>query len=335
MARGISESDVHTAADEIVGFGERPTVERIRAHLGTGSPNTVTRWLETWWKGLGHRLETHHRGLAVPDAPKAVVDLAGKWWALAIEHAQTEAESALADDHATLERQVQALERDREAFSAEADTLRAQVSDTSHKLELARAQTAEFQRLAARLEEQLLEVGRQRDVAISQAADGEGARQALESRIQSLQDAARSERESLGLHVRAIEDRALREIDRARQEAKELQNRLLMASRQAIAAEKSLRELIEQANLKTLEAVREASAQRARADALDVHLGVLGDLPAALEAAIRLSDARPTAGKPHRRAKVASPKQTTTKQPKSPDLRRHRGGGASTPKAKD
>ena len=53
MARGITESDVHTAADEIVAAGKRPTVERIRAHLGTGSPNTVTRWLETWWQGLG------------------------------------------------------------------------------------------------------------------------------------------------------------------------------------------------------------------------------------------------------------------------------------------
>ena len=55
MARGITESDVHTAADEIVAGGERPTVERIRAHLGTGSPNTVTRWLETWWQGLSRR----------------------------------------------------------------------------------------------------------------------------------------------------------------------------------------------------------------------------------------------------------------------------------------
>lgn len=38
MARGITEQDVHTAADDIVTLGERPTVERIRAHLGTGSP---------------------------------------------------------------------------------------------------------------------------------------------------------------------------------------------------------------------------------------------------------------------------------------------------------
>lgn len=47
MARGITETDVHTAADELVAAGERPTVDRIRTHLGTGSPNTVTRWLET------------------------------------------------------------------------------------------------------------------------------------------------------------------------------------------------------------------------------------------------------------------------------------------------
>ncbi len=56
MARGITESDVHAAADALVAGGERPTVERIRVHLGTGSPNTVVRWLETWWRKLGGRL---------------------------------------------------------------------------------------------------------------------------------------------------------------------------------------------------------------------------------------------------------------------------------------
>ena len=318
MARGITESDVHTAADEIVGGGERPTVERIRAHLGTGSPNTVTRWLETWWQGLGRRLDTHNRGLAVPEAPEAVAGLAGEWWALAIEHARSVAEVALAADRAALEHEVQALKRDREAFAAEAAALREQVSAANHKAELATAQTAELQRLAVRLEEQLKEVGRQRDAAIDQVADGQTTRHALEARIQSLQDAAQAERESLGLHVRAVEDRALSEIDRARQEAKEVQGRLLAASRQAAAAEKSLREQIHQANLKTVEASRDAVAQRARADALEGQLGALGDLPAALEEAIRRSDARPTARKPRGRAKVAAAKQTEPKRQQRP-----------------
>lgn len=57
MARGITELDVHGAADALVAKGERPTVERVRAHLGTGSPNTVTRCLETWWQSPGSRLQ--------------------------------------------------------------------------------------------------------------------------------------------------------------------------------------------------------------------------------------------------------------------------------------
>lgn len=61
MARGLTELDVHDAADDIVSTGERPTVERIRAHLGTGSPNTVTRHLESWWASVGARLRQRAR----------------------------------------------------------------------------------------------------------------------------------------------------------------------------------------------------------------------------------------------------------------------------------
>lgn len=86
MARGIIESDVHTAADELVAKGERPTVERIRAHLGTGSPNTVTRWLETWWNRLGTRLQPRRPDF--DDAPAVLAELAGQWWELALKHAR-------------------------------------------------------------------------------------------------------------------------------------------------------------------------------------------------------------------------------------------------------
>ncbi|WP_296246374.1 DNA-binding protein, partial [uncultured Stenotrophomonas sp.] len=86
MARGITESDVHTAADELVANGERPTVERIRAHLGTGSPNTVTRWLDTWWKNLGVRLQSKRPDLK--EAPAVLAELAGQWWALAQQHSR-------------------------------------------------------------------------------------------------------------------------------------------------------------------------------------------------------------------------------------------------------
>ncbi|KAF1017125.1 MAG: hypothetical protein GAK31_00384 [Stenotrophomonas maltophilia] len=86
MARGITESDIHTAADELVAKGERPTVERIRTHLGTGSPNTVTRWLETWWNRPGTRLQPRRPDF--DDAPDVLAELAGQWWELALKHAR-------------------------------------------------------------------------------------------------------------------------------------------------------------------------------------------------------------------------------------------------------
>ncbi|MFT3762282.1 MAG: DNA-binding protein [Pseudoxanthomonas sp.] len=70
----IIEFDVHTAADEIVGTGERPTVERIRAHLGTGSPNTVTRWLDSWWRLLGTRLTAQQVRAAFLAEARLVLD---------------------------------------------------------------------------------------------------------------------------------------------------------------------------------------------------------------------------------------------------------------------
>ena len=86
MARGLTELDVHNAADDLVAGGERPTVERIRAHLGTGSPNTVTRHLDTWWSSVGTRLRQRAREAAQPDVPAAVLTLAQRlgrpasWW---------------------------------------------------------------------------------------------------------------------------------------------------------------------------------------------------------------------------------------------------------------
>lgn len=46
MARGITQDQVNRAADAILGAGENPTVEKVRAELGTGSPNTITRMLD-------------------------------------------------------------------------------------------------------------------------------------------------------------------------------------------------------------------------------------------------------------------------------------------------
>lgn len=48
MARGITQEQVNSAIEQLLLSGERPTIERVRAALGTGSPNTLTRMLDVW-----------------------------------------------------------------------------------------------------------------------------------------------------------------------------------------------------------------------------------------------------------------------------------------------
>lgn len=49
MARpGITYDEVIAAIDAILAAGEEPTIQRIREHLGTGSPNTIHRHLTAW-----------------------------------------------------------------------------------------------------------------------------------------------------------------------------------------------------------------------------------------------------------------------------------------------
>lgn len=287
MARGITETDVHTAADELVAVGERPTVERIRAHLGTGSPNTVTRHLDTWWQGLGGRLHMQQVQLAVPDAPDAVAALAGQWWALALDSAQASLQASLAVDRQVLEEERSALHRERERLEAEASALRAQTEAARQAERLATTQLTELQRLVCRLEGQLEDLTQQRDAVTTREVEAQGAKRALEARLQVLQDAAQSERASLTAHVQALENRAHAEVDRARQEIKELQGRLTAVTKSQAASEALLRQALDEAKTATAEASRSASSERARADALEKQLSKLQNLPAALEAAMR------------------------------------------------
>jgi hypothetical protein len=79
MAKGITQEQVNAAADALVTAGERPTVEKIRAQLGTGSPNTVIRMLETWRGALAERL---NQVLSLPDMPVEVGQAFTECWRL-------------------------------------------------------------------------------------------------------------------------------------------------------------------------------------------------------------------------------------------------------------
>lgn len=297
MARGITENEVHQAADALVAGGDRPTVERIRAHLGTGSPNTVTRWLDTWWQGLGARLNAQQVRLAAPDAPDAVASLAGQWWALALEAATSSLQASIADERAVVASERATVQAAREALATEATALRAHTEAAVQAERIAVAQATELQRLVTRLEAQVEELTRQRDAAAMRETERETARQALEARLQALQAGTEAERDGFLQHIRAVEDRANTEIDRARQEAKEALAQLAAHARTQAAAEKAARQLLDQAGAQVTAAAHELGAQRARVEALEAQLGKLQDVGAAVEAAIRRAESPRKPGK--------------------------------------
>jgi hypothetical protein len=74
--RGIQESDVWSAADELLAEGQRPTIERVRQKIGRGSPNTVSPMLERWFATLGKRLRLGPDGNLPPGTEEIKVPLA-------------------------------------------------------------------------------------------------------------------------------------------------------------------------------------------------------------------------------------------------------------------
>src|SRR5258708_29710347 len=80
--RGVSAGDVERAADALLRSGERPTIEKVREKLGSGSPNTINPLLDTWWKRLSARLDAGPA--ALHRLPESVAHAAEALWMRAL-----------------------------------------------------------------------------------------------------------------------------------------------------------------------------------------------------------------------------------------------------------
>lgn len=142
MPRGIQEQDVWQAADALLLEGARPTIERVRQKIGSGSPNTVSPFLETWFKHLGGRIKDPGAFAAPPDVPDPVLQAARHFWETAL--AQTRADfgerlhdamaSAVANVEAEQEKAAQAGAAAFEA-TAKATKLQSQLAEKVRLLE--------------------------------------------------------------------------------------------------------------------------------------------------------------------------------------------------------
>ena len=106
--RGVSLSDVSQAADALLRAGERPTIEKIRATLGGGSPNTINPLLDTWWKRLAARLDSGPA--ALHRLPESVAHVAEALWMQALDEGRRRAELELDTSARVANEQKQTLD---------------------------------------------------------------------------------------------------------------------------------------------------------------------------------------------------------------------------------
>jgi hypothetical protein len=263
MPKGVTQDQVNAAIDALVAGGERPTIERVRAALGTGSPNTLTRMLDAWWSQLHERLTRQQAKLAVPDAPDDVAVAATRLWQLALEHAGAQAEQgssaqreALARDQAALAAATKRWE-DQLQQAAEAAAIAQRERDASEN------RLRDLQRLLDQQATQLADLQSRLEKAAAQTEDLSGRLEASQHALLAAREQAAAERSSLEASHRAAEDRWMQEVDKARQDEAKTAARLQhVESTGKASSEKAAAELAQH-----LAQLRKSEQDLARKDA--------------------------------------------------------------------
>ncbi len=279
MARGITELDVHQAADALVVAGERPTVERIRAVLGTGSPNTVVRHLDSWWASLGPRLVTQTAISALPDVPQPIAVLAQRLWREALEAAAGHAAEGVALVQQALQDDRAALSTERAALQSRMAELQQAADDASNGLKVKEAARLDLRAQLDRAGHLAEDLQHQRDAATARADRLESKLAEAQQLLAANREAYERERAELTEYVRSVENRSHQEVDRLRQQLAATEQERDAATNRASRAAAAHDEVARSARQDAAAAREEATRQRALAEASQQQLTALQALP--------------------------------------------------------
>jgi len=223
---GVSQEAVNNAADQLLQGGVRPTIERVRAALGTGSPNTLIRLLDRWWADLGDRLRVKDEKIVLPHAPEPVVQAASALWVAALEHATDIAQRTLSSEREEVEKAREVLSSDRAAMDAD-NAVAAEASRRAREaLTAVEDRCGDLQRLVELQAAQIIDLTTQRDASSRERISLTERLEAAASQREVQAAAVLAERLALETQHRATEDRWLQEVDRARQDAARTQSTL-------------------------------------------------------------------------------------------------------------
>ena len=195
--RGITAADVERAADALLRQGSRPTIEKVRAEIGSGSPNTINPLLDDWWHRLASRLDAGPA--ALHRLPEGVLHVAEALWLQALDQGRQRARLELISSTKAAEETQRSLEV------------------RSHVLTLREAELDE--RLRTR--ERALEESRQQLLQLMSAVQRDQATiRARDTRIAALETELSSYRDHLkNVLARAVEKRRLLEEGKKRRKA--------------------------------------------------------------------------------------------------------------------
>lgn len=223
VTRGVQPDEVWAAADAVLSQGERPTIERVRAHLGRGSPNTVAPMLDAWYASLAKRLASDDEGVGeLGTLPAPVLRAAKALWGRAQQHAQEQAAQSVQVDRDALGNLVERLAAERIALDQERQRLNERSEALGTALQAKEQQIADLVRQVTDLRKGL--AGRDAEIVSlrTQRAETTQALQAERGRLDALNEEHRQERERLEQRASAQERRLLEDVDRARHEVKRL-----------------------------------------------------------------------------------------------------------------
>ena len=175
MARGITEDAVFQVADELLARGERPTIERVRRTLGSGSPNTVNKHLETWWRRLGQRL-SDGKG-AIGDRPPELERAFGQLWQVAKNLAEQVQSQRIRDERAELERAIAAFNEERARLEPERQALKT-------GRELLQAEMHELRTVAGAAHDKAEKLAAELKAALAEAAASKRERDRLSGQLE-------------------------------------------------------------------------------------------------------------------------------------------------------
>lgn len=235
-SRGVQEADVWAAADALLAEGQKPTIEKVRLHMGRGSPNTVAPMLDAWFSTLGARLGLNQQTQELRNSvPAEVLEAAHSLWSNALEHAQKVAEQTLESREQGAALMQQQLDAQQAKLAQREESLLQQKNAMDAALKLAQAQREDLSRRLDEMQQQLTERDQWLEKLRTENAEQRKAQEAVREQHSRELESAAQERQRLAEQFAGNERRMLADLDRSRQEAEKTKKLHLEAERAALA----------------------------------------------------------------------------------------------------